>query len=136
MIDEEMHRLLDYHRRLYWLVDGWSLRFRVTEVEKSDTRPHGLKYSFTLHDVDGTRLLGFDNAHGLARAQVYDHRHRFRRTAELVPYDFESADKLICDFFDAVEHACKQEGHAFEFDTEEVELETEMEDDNDAEITE
>jgi Family of unknown function (DUF6516) len=136
MPDEEVRRLLDFHRRLYWLVDGWSIRFRIVEVEESATRPHGLKYSFTLHDVDGTRLLGFDNAHGLARTLVYDHRHRFRRAAELVPYEFKSADKLICDFFEAVENACKQEGLAFEFDTEEVELETEMEDDDDAKITE
>jgi len=49
MIDEEVQRLLDYHCRLYWLVDGWSMRFRVVEVEESNTRPHGLKYSFTLH---------------------------------------------------------------------------------------
>jgi hypothetical protein len=26
-------------------------------------RPHGLKYSLTLHAEDGARLLGFDNAH-------------------------------------------------------------------------
>jgi len=136
MIDEEVQRLLDYHCRLYWLVDGWSMRFRVVEVEESSTRPHGLKYSFTLHDVDGSRLLGFDNAHGLARTQVYDHQHRFRRTAEVIPYKYENADRLICDFFDAVERACKQEGLAFEFDTEEVELETDMENDDDAKITE
>jgi hypothetical protein len=43
---------------------------------------------------------------------------------------------LICDFFEAVENACKQEGLAFEFNTEEVELETEMEDYDDAKITE
>jgi len=49
MIDEEVQRLLDYHCRLYWLVDGWSMRFRVVEVEESNTRPQGLKYSFTLH---------------------------------------------------------------------------------------
>jgi len=135
MIDEEMRRLLDFHRRLYWLVDGWSMRFRVIEVDESTMRPHGIKYSFTLHDVDGTRLLGFDNAHGVARSQAYDHRHRFRRTAELVPYEYQGADRLICDFFDAVEQACKQEGLAFEFDTESVELETELEDDDDATIT-
>ena len=95
-----MRRLLDFHRRLYWLVDGWSMRFRVIEVDESAMRPRGVKYSFTLHDVDGTRLLGFGNAHAVARSQAYD-----------------------------------QEGLAFEFDTEAVELETELEDDDDATIT-
>jgi Family of unknown function (DUF6516) len=133
MPDEAMRRLLDYDRRRYWLTNGWSIRFRVAEVETTATRPHGIKYAFTLHDADGTRLLGFDNAHGVARAQAYDHRHRFRRPAELVPYDFRGADELICDFFAAVEQACRHEGVAFEFDAEEVELE--MEDDDDTNVT-
>jgi DNA-directed RNA polymerase specialized sigma24 family protein len=71
--------------------------------------------------VDGTRLLGFDNAHGVPRAQAYDHRHRFRRTAELAAYDFRGADELICDFFATVEQACRQEGVPFEFVAEDME---------------
>lgn len=82
-VDTSMHRLLDYHRRRYWLVNGWSIRFRVFEVPVSEARPHGLRYSFTLHDIDEGRLLGFDNAHGVPMSQAYDHRHRFRRTVEL-----------------------------------------------------
>jgi hypothetical protein len=132
-----MHRLLDFHRRRYWLVDGWSIRFRVQEVPVTESRPHGLRYAFTLHDVDGSRLLGFDNAHGVPQEQAYDHRHRFRRTVELVPYVFQDADKLLCDFFEAVERACNQEGVLFEFDAEDVELDIETEEDDDeAKITE
>jgi hypothetical protein len=65
MLDEAMRRLLDFDRRRYWLSNGWSIRFRITEVEATEGRPHGIKYAFTLHDVDRTRLLGFDNAHGI-----------------------------------------------------------------------
>lgn len=129
MPDGALQRLLDYHRRRYWLANGWSIRFRVAEAPVTTGRPHGIKYSFTLHDVDRTRLLGFDNAHGIPRVQAYDHRHRFRRTAELVPYDYRGADELICDFFAAVETACRTEGVAFEFETEDVELEPEEDDD-------
>ena len=129
MPDGALQRLLDYHRRRYWLANGWSIRFRVAEAPVTAGRPHGIKYSFTLHDVDRTRLLGFDNAHGIPRVQAYDHRHRFRRTAELVPYDYRGADELICDFFAAVETACRTEGVAFEFETEDVELEPEEDDD-------
>jgi hypothetical protein len=75
-------------------------------------------------------LLGFDNAHSVQRAQALDHRHRFRRPDELVPYAFQGSDELICDFFAAVEQACRQEGVKFEFDATEVELE----DENDAEV--
>ncbi len=62
MLDEAMRRLLDYDRRRYWLVNGWSIRIRVGEIEVTPARPQGIKYAFTLHDIDGTRLLGFDNA--------------------------------------------------------------------------
>ena len=128
MPDEAMRRLMDYDRRRYWLENGWSLRFRVAEAGVTIGRPNGIKYAFTLHDVDGTRLLGFDNAHGVSRRQAYDHRHRFRRPAALSPYDFRGADELICDVFDAVERACRQEGVAFEFAAEDIELEQEDED--------
>ena len=132
MRDEAMRRLLDYNRRRYWLVNGWSIRFRIAEVAATAARPHGIKYAFTLHDVDGARLLGFDNAHGVPRVRAFDHRHRFRRPDELVPYAFQGADGLICDFFAAVEQACRQEGVKFEFDATKVELE--LEDENDAEV--
>lgn len=136
-VDTAMQRLLDFHRRRYWLVNGWSIRFRVFEVPVSKARPHGLRYSFTLHDIDDSRLLGFDNAHGVPMSQTYDHRHRFRRTVELVPYDFQDADRLLGDFFGAVQRACELEGELFEFDAEAVELEIEAEEDDDeANITE
>jgi hypothetical protein len=128
MPDEAMRRLLDYDRRRYWLANGWSIRFRVSQTAATTDRPHGIRYSFTLHDVDRTRLLGFDNAHGLPRVQAYDHRHRFRKTAELVPYNYQGADELICDFFAAVEMACRQEGVAFEFEAEDMELDPEDDD--------
>jgi hypothetical protein len=100
MNGEAMERLLDYDRRRYWLVSGWCLRFRVKRCPITDARPHGIRYAFTLHDVDMTRLLGFDNAHGVPRRQAYDHRHRFRRVADLISYQFVGTDELICDFFD------------------------------------
>jgi uncharacterized protein DUF6516 len=129
MLDEPMRRLLDYDHRRYWLVNGWSVRFRIAEVEVSVARPHGIRYSFTLHDVDGARLLGYDNAHGVPRAQEYDHRHRFRHAGELVAYEFRGADELLVDFFAAVERACAEEGSAFEFEAEEIEFEAEEDDD-------
>jgi hypothetical protein len=64
------------------------------------------------------------------RALAFDHRHRFRRIQELVPYSFVGADELICDFFAAVEQACRQEGVAFDFFDEDIELE---DDDDEAE---
>jgi hypothetical protein len=129
MSKEALLRLLDYDRRRYWLVNGWSVRFRIIAVGCTDSRPQGVKYSFTLHDIDGARLLGFDNAHGIPRCETFDHYHRFRRTKELFRYDFRGADELICDFFAAVERACRQEAMPFEFETEQVDLDWESDDD-------
>jgi hypothetical protein len=130
MNGEAMYRLLGYDRRRYWLGNGWCLRFRVKQCPITDARPHGIRHAFTLHDVDMTRLLGFDNAHGIPRRQAYDHRHRFRRTADLVPYEFAGTDELICDFFDEVERACRLQGVPFAFDSEAIELDEELNNDD------
>ena len=42
---------------------GYWVRFSVNRVASTPERPHGLKYSLTLHGTDGSRLIGFDNAH-------------------------------------------------------------------------
>ena len=127
MPHEALVRRFGYDRRRYWLANGCS-RFRIAETVATSERPHGIEYSFTLHDQARTRLLGFDNVHGVSGVQAYDHRHRFRRTAELVPYVYRGADELICDFFAAVEMACAQEGVPFEFEAEDVEWEPEDDD--------
>jgi hypothetical protein len=57
------------------------------------------------------------------RLEAYDHGHRFRKTEEIVPYGFSDTDKLLRDFFDAVERACEAEGIAFDVIDEDLELE-------------
>ena len=60
------------------------VKFDVKAVEVSAHRPHGIKYSLTLHDEDGERILGFDNAHPVkegtgsgAQTRIeYDHKHK------------------------------------------------------------
>ncbi len=103
LVDKPMHRLLACDRLLYRLENGWSLHFRGGAGLARAGQPRGTRYALTLHDVDGMRLLGFDNAHAVQRAQAYYHRHRFRRTSELFAYEFRGADELICDVFDRVE---------------------------------
>ena len=73
--------------------------------------PHCVKYSLTLHDRYGKRLLGFDNAHliktgkrgrFIGRTVAYDHKH-MSPDDEGVPYVFESAEQLLADFFAEVD---------------------------------
>ena len=51
-----------------FVVEGnfW-VKFEVKRVLVTLEKPHGLDYSLTLHDGDGKRLLGFDNAHPVRR---------------------------------------------------------------------
>lgn len=60
----------------------WTCRVVSVTAE----RPHGIRYSLTLHVLDNTRLIGFDNAHGVkplashpkhaGESFPYDYRHR------------------------------------------------------------
>jgi hypothetical protein len=129
-VDDPFVRLLDFHGRSYWLVNGWSIRFSIVECVVSTARPHGIRYSLTLHDVDGTRLLGFDNATGRTRRMTSDHWHPFRRTEVHEPYEFNGADRLLVDFFTAVEGACEQAGVPPEYVPGETELDVEEEQDD------
>ena len=84
------------------------VKFAVQQVAASPERPHGLNYSLTLHDEDGERPLGFDNAHAVrenagpgARTRIeYDHKHTGRRVRF---YTYADAATLLADFWTEVE---------------------------------
>jgi hypothetical protein len=75
---------LAFNGRIHHLEKGYWLKFEIGRVKPTPERPHGLSYSFTLHDPNGKRLVGFDNAHGVQPpGSVYrkanierDHWHR------------------------------------------------------------
>jgi hypothetical protein len=82
---------------------GYSVKFEVRRVPATPERPHGIDYALTLHAPDGTRIVGFDNAHAVrasrgpagGRKQL-DHRHRLGTTR---PYRYSDAGKLLDDFW-------------------------------------
>ena len=90
-------------------------------MEATPERPHGLRYSLTLHDTNGTRLVGFDNAHIVpthrgryaAAPETADHWHRTGIDAGR-PYEFKDAETLIEDFFNEVERVLKERGISLE----------------------
>ncbi len=94
---------------------GHWVKFEVKRVEETPERPHGLRYSLTLHRKEGARLVGFDNAHsvaagegpGAAKPQAYDHRHRLRTVRS---YEYESAADLLADFWKEVEAVLAERG--------------------------
>jgi Family of unknown function (DUF6516) len=109
--------LLAFDGRIHHLEAGYWLKFEIKRVAASKERPHGLSYSFTLHEPDGKRLVGFDNAHGVpARGarfkpapQASDHWHRTENDPGR-PYAFKDAETLIEDFFDEVERVLGEGG--------------------------
>ena len=116
--DYTLEFLLGFDGRVHHYPHGYSVKF---EIERSEQRPHGLRYSFTLHGPDGQRLIGFDNAHAVApagsrfkpRPAAHDHWHR-HETDVGTPYLFESAEKLVDDFFDEVERVLGERGIALD----------------------
>jgi hypothetical protein len=61
--DHGLEFLLAFDGRIHHLEKGHWLKFEIARVMVTTNRPHGLAYPFTLHAPDGTRLVGFDNAH-------------------------------------------------------------------------
>ena len=87
--------------------DGYWIKIEAHAVDPSADIPHGVRYSLTLHNPSGKRILGYDNAHGVKPPKkfkfagqrfTYDHRHRHAGDKG-VPYEFTDAHQLLSDFF-------------------------------------
>jgi hypothetical protein len=115
--DYGIEHLLAYDGRIHLFEKGYWLKFEFKRVAESGQRPHGLNYSMTLHAPDGTRLLGFDNAHQVPAKgsrfskppDQFDHWHR-TETDPGRPYKYRNTEKLLTDFFDEVERILAERG--------------------------
>jgi hypothetical protein len=89
---------------------GHWTKFDVRQVSKTEAIPHGIRYSLTLHDRFGKRIMGFDNAHAVKGKnknkhngrKTYDHRHRHTED-EGIHYEFIDAHHLLKDFWSEVD---------------------------------
>ena len=96
---------------------GYWVKMEVSSVDVTAERPHGIRYSLTLHAPDNTRLIGFDNAHSVRPAGSrfkhagkrfpYDHRHR-HALDEGVLYEFDTAYQLVSDSYAEVDRVLKE----------------------------
>lgn len=108
MRDFELENLLNLNGEVYLLENGYWTKFEVYRVEPDRHIPHGIRYSLSLHDSNKTRVLGFDNAHGIktkrkgfgGRKVTWDHRHQMEKVSG---YEFVSAGQLLEDFWVAVD---------------------------------
>jgi len=113
--DHGLETLLDLDGVVIDQNNGYWVKFDVSKTEVTKERPHGLRYSLTLHDKYGKRLMGFDNAHAvklpkkhkyLGRIIEFDHLHR-TNVDKGIPYEFQDAYQLIKDFFMRVDEILK-----------------------------
>lgn len=116
--DHGIETLLSLHGWTTEVGAGFWISVKAFRVTPDECRPHGISYSLSMHSPGGTRIVGYDNAHwpkigsgparkSRQRARGGDHRH-FR--GKITWYEFESAGKLMEDFWDDVQTILKEEG--------------------------
>ena len=118
--DHGLELLLAYDGRVEYLPAGYSLKFVIRAEAPTAERPHGLRYSFTLHDPSNRRVLGFDNAHRVkplgrnkCRPPTHDHWHRDASDRGR-PYAFTDAATLLSDFYNEAERLLRGRGIVLE----------------------
>jgi Family of unknown function (DUF6516) len=115
MQHEAIQTLLDLHDQIIDQEDGYWIKIEAWSVDVTESIPHGVRYTLTLHRPNGERILGYDNAHALkvsgnkyaGRRITYDHRHRHADDPG-VPYEFKDAHQLLSDFFAEVDEVLKK----------------------------
>lgn len=108
--------LIELHDQIIVMDNGYWTKIEAWEVEATKGIPHGIRYSLTLHESYGNRILGYDNAHAInlpkkfkyaGRKLAYDHKHR-HISDKGVPYEFQNAVQLLTDFFAEVDRVLKE----------------------------
>ena len=108
--------LIDLHDQIIDQGDGYWIKIEAWVVPVSKDIPHGVRYTLTLHEPYGKRILGYDNAHAVKPPKKfkyagtrlpYDHKHR-HVSDKGVPYEFKDAHQLLSDFFMEVDRVLKE----------------------------
>lgn len=74
--DHELGVLLSLDGFEFQFVESYRVRITARRGAATSTRPHGIRYSLTLHDPGGRRIYGIDNAHRATHGRPeFDHRH-------------------------------------------------------------
>ncbi|NLK20251.1 MAG: hypothetical protein GX310_10695 [Synergistaceae bacterium] len=114
--DFALAALLDLDGHRFTIESGdYTVKFDIVLVEPTENIPHGIKYSLSLLDKNGDRILGYDNSNHdfrspgkrgyVARKTEWDHRHH-RETVKR--YEFSTASKLVEDFWEDVRRIIKR----------------------------
>lgn len=114
--DTGIATLIDLHDQIIDQGNGYWIKIEAWRVEPGTFVPHGIRYSLTLHEPYGKRILGYDNAHAVKPPKKfkfagtrlpYDHKHR-HVSDKGVPYAFQNAYQLLSDFFKEVDQVLQE----------------------------
>ena len=113
-----LETLLDLDGTVMVQEGSYWVHIRAWQVAPSKKIPHGVRYSLTLHNTTGERILGYDNAHlptdrkwnfsAVKKTRSNDHRHPYKKT-QSISYEYQSAYQLLTDFFADVNSVLKEE---------------------------
>lgn len=113
--DPSLDTLLDLNGQVIGgLARGHWVKFEASRVAATPERPHGIRYSLTLHNASGQRVFGIDNAHAIVikhgvrmiRPQAFDHLHQSGRDKGS-EYRYRNAAALLEDFWRGVDKILK-----------------------------
>ncbi|MBZ0105937.1 MAG: DUF6516 family protein [Sulfuricella denitrificans] len=114
--DTGLETLLDLNGYTIDQEGGYWVKVEAWRVPENTDIPHGIRYSLTLHEPYGKRILGYDNSHAIkppkkykfaGQRLPYDHKHR-HVADKGVPYEFKDAYQLLADFFSEVDRVLKE----------------------------
>jgi hypothetical protein len=109
--DLGLDALLELDEVEYSISEDYWVKFDVKRCEVTSSRPHGIRYSLTLHDRAGQRILGFDNSHAIQsrsrnvykrHSKAHDHLHT-SLSDRGKPYQYQDGYSLLKDFWKAVD---------------------------------
>lgn len=114
--DPGISTLVELHDQIIDQGNGYWIKIEAWRVVATPNIPHGVRYSLTLHEPYGKRILGYDNAHAVKPPKKfkyagtrlpYDHKHR-HVSDKGVPYEFRDAHQLLADFFTEVDRVLEE----------------------------
>lgn len=114
--DTGLETLLDLNGNTIDQEGGYWVKVEAWKVPATADIPHGIRYSLTLHEPYGKRILGYDNSHAIkppkkykyaGQRLPYDHKHR-HVADKGVPYEFKDAYQLLADFFTEVDRVLEE----------------------------
>lgn len=105
--DYELETLLSLDGQEFRFASKYRIKIEAKRVAPTPGRPHGIKYSLTLHDPEGRRLYGIDNAHKTGRRREFDHRH-VHGARKVARYIYRGPVALLEDFYREVERILHQ----------------------------